>query len=110
MEEFNMLEQKFVRVEKGNKSFEVGSYGTIRILNSNGEVVKEKYHPGEFSFSGGHNDDDYLMTHGYYAHRLVAEAFIGEIPKGYVVNHINGIKHDNRIDNLEIITEKENSI
>lgn len=41
-------------------------------------------------------------------HRLVVTAFLGEIPQGMVVNHINGKKDDNRIENLEIVTNKEN--
>lgn len=43
-------------------------------------------------------------------HRLVVEAFIGEIPTGLVVNHINEIKTDNRLENLEICTIRENTI
>lgn len=41
-------------------------------------------------------------------HRLVAEAFIGPIPVGKEVNHINGIKSDNRVENLEICSHQEN--
>ncbi len=41
-------------------------------------------------------------------HRLVAAAFIGPIPEKYVVNHKNGVRHDNRVENLEIITCSEN--
>lgn len=41
-------------------------------------------------------------------HSLVAEHFIGPRPHGYWVNHKNGIKHDNRVDNLEYCTPKEN--
>ena len=40
-------------------------------------------------------------------HRLVAELFIGKISKGYHVHHKNGIKTDNRVENLEIISAKD---
>lgn len=45
-----------------------------------------------------------------YVHRLVAEYFISEIPNGYEVNHINGNTKDNRVENLEIVSHKENMI
>lgn len=41
-------------------------------------------------------------------HRLVAEAFIGPIPNGFVVNHLNGDKRDNRVENIEITTPSAN--
>lgn len=43
-------------------------------------------------------------------HRIVVEAFLGSIPAGRQINHKNGIKDDNRIENLEICTPKENII
>ena len=44
----------------------------------------------------------------YYVHRLVYEAFNGQIPEGLQVNHINEIKTDNKLENLNLMTAKEN--
>ena len=41
--------------------------------------------------------------------KLVAEHFIGNIPNGYVVDHINNVPTDNYVTNLQIITIKENA-
>jgi hypothetical protein len=49
-------------------------------------------------------------TKPYAIHRLVAEAFIGSIPKDMVVDHINSNKADNTVGNLRIISRISNSI
>jgi hypothetical protein len=44
----------------------------------------------------------------HLAHRLVARAFLGPAPEGTEINHINGQKKDNRVENLEYVTRKQN--
>lgn len=43
------------------------------------------------------------------AHRLVWICLVGEIPDEMVINHRNGIKSDNRLENLECVSVSENN-
>lgn len=43
-----------------------------------------------------------------YAHRVIWESQHGTIPVGLQINHRNGNKQDNRIDNLELVTPSGN--
>lgn len=43
----------------------------------------------------------------YQFHRFVWECFNGSIPDGKVINHVNEIKHDNRLCNLQLLTQQQ---
>lgn len=44
----------------------------------------------------------------YYVHRLVARTFLDNYSDELQINHKNGIKNDNRIENLEMATLQQN--
>lgn len=49
-----------------------------------------------------------LLSSKLSVHRLVYEAFVGEIPDGCVIDHIDGNRSNNNISNLRLITQSEN--
>lgn len=46
----------------------------------------------------------------YKVHRLVAMFYLNNYSDELQVNHKNGIKTDNRVDNLEMVTNQQNSL
>ena len=44
----------------------------------------------------------------YYQYRFVFEVFRGPIPRCFEVDHINNVKSDNRIKNLQLLSHKQN--
>lgn len=48
---------------------------------------------------------------GVFMHRIVMERILGRpIKRGYWVDHINGVRHDNRRANLREVTPRQNSV
>lgn len=45
----------------------------------------------------------------FFIHCVVAATFLGAVPRGMQVNHINFNKHDNRVANLEYVTPRNNT-
>lgn len=69
-----------------------------------GRMLKPVYHHGYALVALGHYARNRVRVHV-----LVAQAFIGPRPPGLDINHKNGVKADNRVENLEYVTRSENN-
>lgn len=82
----------------------------MRIDTNVGVVYGQKGKPIGSLTSDGYLRLD-LRTKGMghvSVHRLVWETVNGPIPDGLEINHRNGVKLDNRISNLELVTRQGN--
>ena len=80
---------------------ETGMFTRIKSVNRAGRRVSNK--PNNFGYL--HFCIDYKL---YLQHRTAWLYAYGEFPKGQI-DHINRIKTDNRLCNLRVVTEFENS-
>lgn len=49
-----------------------------------------------------------IASRMYLIHRLVVETFIGSIPRGLEIDHIDRVKSNNHLENLRLVSHSEN--
>lgn len=82
----------------------VNSDGTV--LNKDGSLKSFKKSPKGYAFTNFYYGGKLRCHH---IQRVVWMAFNGEIPEGYEVDHINNVRNDNRLENLQLLTKSANN-
>lgn len=94
-------------IEDYNEVYTISTEGVVRNIKR-GWIVKPRLRKMGYYEIGLSKDKKQIK---YFVHRLVAKAFIGTPSDDkLIVNHKNGIKTDNRVENLEWCTRVENTL
>lgn len=101
------MEEKWLLVEINDRilyAYQVSNFGNIRKTETK-ELMRLYTKPEGYKVID-------LMVQGkrkkFHVHRLVAKAFIPELDNSLLVNHKDGNKKNNHVDNLEWVTASEN--
>lgn len=102
------MKKSYITQAELRELFSYNEDGSFTRLVKTGKTT----HVGQIVFGSVHKDGYALLRANivkYRAHRLVWIYHNGDIPDGLNIDHINGIRTDNRIENIRLATKAENA-
>ena len=102
------LKEVYKNIPEYEGHYQISNKGNVKSLKQNKETVLKP----SIDKKGYYKVSLYKAGKGrkFYIHRVVIQAFKGEIPKdkNLVVDHINNDKTNNELINLQVISNREN--
>ena len=98
-----MKEEIWKQFETKKSIIKISNYGNVKSIKWNNKTTNENI--VRINYFGRP-----FIGHKYAVHRIVYELFVGQIPKGYVIHHIDLNKKNNNLDNLFLCTISEHMI
>ena len=110
------MEEIWKDIEGYEGYYQVSNLGRVRSLDNYEKFGKVTWKRKGKILKPRLNEKGYALvnlsinskTKNHRVHRLVWEAFNGPIPEGFEINHINENKEDNRLENINLMTHKNN--
>lgn len=91
--------------------YEISNLGRVKSLHPGNRIRKN----GDGILGGGINKGYHFVCLAskerrcqIFVHNLVMTHFVGKKPSLHEINHKNGIRNDNRLENLEYVTRSQN--
>ena len=100
-----MANEDFKFFTMGKTELKVFKDGRIQYLDRRIKIWKDKK---------ANDNKGYLQTNingkTVTVHTIIALCYLGEKPEGKQIDHINSIRNDNRVENLQYISQSENNL
>lgn len=99
--------EEFVDVLDYEGEYQVSNFGRVRSVKNYNMILSVGVNTHGYNYVTLSKNN---KVKTFTVHKLVMEAFVSRRPSGLVVNHKDGVKTNNRIENLEWVTVRENVI
>jgi len=102
------MEKEIWKTIPNYEKYEVSNLGNVKSFHKKEPyIMKKTLHCHGYYVVNIYNENSKKVVH---VHKLVAIVFLNHKPDKFeiVINHINHIKTDNRLINLELISNREN--
>ena len=100
------MTEEWKPIKDWEKYYEISNFGNVRNIKTRKLLTGDINNCGYHRVCLYHNN----KKKKYFRHRLVAEHFLEKVKDKNFVNHIDGNKANNNVNNLEWVTRKENMV